>query len=237
MHRDKKLELIQNLFYRSTIKDLWFHLLESYAQPDSVVLEIGSGSGRDNQNILYPSVKKIVGVDLDSRVLGNSFLDEAYNISAYQIEEKLPNTKFDIIYSQMVAEHIDNGEKFITAQLNTLKDEGVLIHSTVSKYYWTSLIQSFVPENIKNWLIKVLGSGRNSEDVFPVHYKLNSKHQIEKICSKCNAKFKIIRQDEPPGYLRRSFILMIIYTLVHKPLQFVLPVIRPTLVFIISKKL
>ena len=201
-----------------------------------MVLEIGSGSGRDNQNVLYPSVKKIVGVDLDGRVLGNPFLDEAYNISAYQIQEKLPNTKFDIIYSQMVAEHIDNGEKFITAQLNVLKDEGVLIHSTVSKYYWTSLIQSFVPENIKNWLIKVLGSGRNSEDVFPVHYKLNSKHQIEKICSKCNAKFKIIRQDEPPGYLRRSFILMIIYTLVHKPLQFVLPVIRPTLVFIVSKK-
>ena len=201
-----------------------------------MVLEIGSGSGRDNQNVLYPSVKKIVGVDLDGRVLGNPFLDEAYNISAYQIQEKLQNTKFDIIYSQMVAEHIDNGEKFITAQLNALKDEGVLIHSTVSKYYWTSLIQSFVPENIKNWLIKVLGSGRDSEDVFPVHYKLNSKHQIEKICSKCNAKFKIIRQDEPPGYLRRSFILMIIYTLVHKPLQFVLPVIRPTLIFIVSKK-
>ena len=236
MHRDKKLELIQKLFYRSTTKDLWFHLLESYAQAYSVVLEIGSGSGRDNQNILYPSVKKIVGVDLDGRVLSNPFLDEAYNISAYQIQEKLPNTKFDIIYSQMVAEHIDNGEKFITAQLNVLKDEGVLIHSTVSKYYWTSLIQSFVPENIKNWLIKVLGSGRDSEDVFPVHYKLNSKHQIEKICSKCNAKFKIIRQDEPPGYLRRSFILMIIYTLVHKPLQFVLPIIRPTLVFIVSKK-
>ncbi|MGI9447064.1 MAG: class I SAM-dependent methyltransferase [Pirellulales bacterium] len=210
--------------------------MDSYAQKHSEILEIGSGSGKNRQNTLYPMSKKIVGLDLDDRVLNNPFLDDAFNISAYQNKEKLPNVKFDIIYSQMVAEHIDDGEKFISVQLSALKDKGVLIHSTVSKYYWTSLINSLVPEGIKNWLIKELGSGRESDDVFPAHYKLNSKHQIEKICKKLNAKFKIIRQDEPPGYLQRSFILMLIYTMVHKPLQFVFPAVRPTFIFIVSKK-
>ena len=236
MKREKKLEIIRNLFYRSSVKDLWFHILESYAQPHSEILEIGSGSGRGKQNTRYPRVQKIVGLDLDDRVLKNPFLDEAFNISATQILEKMPNVKFDIIYSQMVAEHIENGEEFISSQLRRLKDKGVLIHSTVSKYYWTSLINSLVPENIKNWLIKELGSGRESDDVFPAHYTLNSKHQIEKICNECNAEFKIIRQDEPPGYLQRSFILMLIYTMVHKPLQFVFAAIRPTFIFIVSKK-
>lgn len=236
MHRDKKLEFIRNIFYRSSVENLWFHVLESYVQPHFEVLEIGSGSGEGRQNSLYPTVQKIVGLDLDGRVLRNPYLDEAYNINAYDIADKLADTKFDVIYSQMVAEHIDDGVRFISTQLDALRDGGVLIHSTVSKHYWTSIINDFLPENIKNWLIKHLGSGRDAEDVFPAHYQLNSKRQIKKICGDCNAEFKIVRQDEPPGYLRRSITLMLIYTLFHKPLQFVVPSIRPTFIFIVSKK-
>ena len=236
MHRDKKLELIKNIFFRSSIEDFWFHVLKSYAQPHFEVLEIGSGSGKGKQNTLYPTVRKIVGLDLDERVLRNPFLDESYNMNAYEIGTKLADTKFDIIYSHMAAEHIDDGLRFISTQLNALNDGGVLIHSTVSKYYWTSLINDLVPESVKHWLIRKLGSGRAAEDVFPAHYELNSTHQIEKICSGCNAEYKILRQDEPPGYVRRSILLMLLYTLLHKPLQFLIPSIRPTFIFVVSKK-
>ena len=53
----------------------------------------------------------------------------------------------------MVAEHIDDGRKFITNQLSVLTNDGILLHSTVSKYYWTSIINDKVPERLKNWLI------------------------------------------------------------------------------------
>tara|TARA_B100001093_G_C26023068_1_gene674716 strand:- start:189 stop:473 length:285 start_codon:yes stop_codon:yes gene_type:complete len=92
-----------------------------------------------------------------------------------------------------------------------------------------------VPERLKNWLIKTLGSGRNEEDIFPTCYQLNCKKQISDLCDELSLNFEIIRQDEPPGYLRRSFILMFVYFVIHKPLQYVMPSLRPTFIFKIQK--
>ena len=197
----------------------------------SIILEIGSGSGKGKQNTDYPKAMKIVGIDLDARVLENPHLDEAYHANAYALGEVITNTKFDLIYSHMVAEHIDDGKKFVGAQLEFLKNGGKLLHSTVSKYYWTSFINDFVPVRIKNLLIQTLGSGRNAEDIFPAHYKLNSETDIKNICEELSLNYEIIRQDEPPGYLRRSIILMLFYTILHRPLQCIIPPLRPTFIF------
>ncbi len=235
MDKDSKLEIIRRLFWPTAKTDLWFEILSFLAKPHHEILEIGSGSGQGLQNQLYPQVAKVVGLDLDRRVLQNPHLDQALNISAYEINKYLSEIKFDIIYSQMVAEHIDEPDKFISLQLNHLKDEGVLIHSTVSKFYWVSLINDFVPVIWKNWLIKTLGSGREADDIFPAYYKLNSAGQIKTMCKRLKLEYEIIRQDEPPGYLRKSFFLMIVYTLAHKPLQLIFPALRPSFIFILSR--
>ena len=236
MDRDSKLKLIRRLFWPNAKENLWFKVVSSFCKPHFEILEIGSGSGRGLQNKLYPIAAKIVGLDLDKRVLNNPHLDEAFNLSAYDLGEKLEGNKFDIIYSQMVAEHIDDAHRFISTQLEHLKDNGILIHSTVSKYYWVSLINDLISVNLKNWLIKELGGGRGSDDIFPAYYKLNSEKQIKAVCKSLNVNFKIIRQDEPPGYLRRSIILMLIYTLIHKPLQLLFPALRPSFIFTVSKE-
>ena len=235
MDRDKKLEFIRRIFYANQKKDAWFSELEQLCNEESTILEIGSGSGAGKQNLLYPKAKMIVGIDLDERVLRNPNLDVAKNISAYEINEKLSDYKFDLIYSHMVAEHIDDGERFLASQLSALKPGGKILHSTVSKYYWTSLVNDFVPEAIKYWLIENLGSGRKQQDIFPTHYKLNSESQIKKLCGDLNVKYRIVRQDEAPGYFRRSLILMMVYTLFHKPLQFLIPALRPKFIFIVQK--
>jgi 2-polyprenyl-3-methyl-5-hydroxy-6-metoxy-1,4-benzoquinol methylase len=236
MDRDQKLELIRRIFYAKQKEDAWFGVLTELCNEDSTILEIGSGSGTGNQNRLYPRARTIVGIDLDKRVLQNPNLDFAKNISAYAIDENLAEFQFDLIYSHMVAEHIDDAERFLASQLSLLKPGGKILHSTVSKYYWTSLINDFVPEKLKYWLIENLGAGRKQEDVFPVHYKLNSKNQIEKLCKDLDVNYQIFREDEAPGYLRRSIFLMLVYTLVHKPLQFLMPALRAKFFFIIEKK-
>ncbi len=236
MDRQKKLDLITKIFFRKSTPKLWFKLVCENIERNSVVLEIGSGSGQGMQNQDYPKVKKIIGVDLDDRVLNNPYLDSALCIPAHDINKHLHEKNIDCIYSQMVMEHIDNTEHFIATQLNLLSPNGKIIHSTVSKYYWISMINNLVPETTKNWLIKNLGSGRNSEDIFPALYNLNSAQQLCELSKKLSFNYKIVRQDEPPGYLRRSIILMILYTIIHKPLQAIFPALRPTFIFIIWQK-
>lgn len=235
MHRDKKLQIIRDVFYRRKIENLWFQILTEFADKNHDVLEIGSGSGRGKQNQEYPIVNKIVGLDLDERVMENPFLDKAHCIDAYSIDGDILGGNFDLIYSHMVVEHIDDAERFISSQISVLKDGGMILHSTVSKYYWTSLMNEFIPVYLKNFLISSLGSGREADDIFPTHYKLNSEDQVRKVCNDLNLRFEIIRQDEPPGYLRRSFLLMLIYMAIHKPVQFFIPSLRPTFIFKIFK--
>ena len=235
MDREEKLEFIRRIFYTNQKKDAWFYELHKLCSENSTILEIGSGSGAGKQNVLYPKAKITVGIDLDERVLNNPNLDVAKNISAYEIKEKLADYKFDLIYSHMVAEHIDDDKRFLANQLSVLKPDGKILHSTVSKYYWTSLVNDFVPEAIKHWLIENLGSGRKQQDIFPTHYKLNSEWQIKKLCKELNVNYQIIRQDEAPGYLRRSLILMMVYTLFHKPLQLLIPALRPKFIFIVQR--
>ena len=236
MDRDAKLELIRKLFYSKEEKEGWFSELEKLCNEDSTILEIGSGSGIGKQNALYPKARQIVGIDLDERVLDNPNLDVARNISAYEVDKALGDYQFDLIYSHMVAEHIDDDRRFLTSQLALLSPGGKMLHSTVSKYYWTSLINDFVPETFKYWLIEKLGSGRTEQDVFPTHYLLNSERQIRDLSRELGVDYRIIRHDEAPGYLRRSFILMILYTLIHKPLQFLFPALRAKFVFVIEKR-
>tara|TARA_B100001057_G_scaffold497756_1_gene602778 strand:+ start:15354 stop:16073 length:720 start_codon:yes stop_codon:yes gene_type:complete len=236
MDKSEKLEFVRKVFWPKAKMNLWFELVEHFTQPQFGILEIGSGSGKGLQNQLYPNAANIYGLDLDERVLRNPHLNQAFNISAYDIKEKFEDVKFDIIYSHMVAEHISDANRFISTQLDCLKDSGTLIHSTVSKYYWTSLLNYIFPVSLKNWLIRKLGSGREADDIFPAYYELNSEKQIRKVCKNLHAYHKVIRQDEPPGYLRRSLILMFIYTMIHKPLGIIFPALRPTFIFLVSKE-
>jgi SAM-dependent methyltransferase len=235
MNRDEKLKFVKSWFYAGTSFEAWFQTVEQQVKPHMKVCEIGSGSGQGFQNKQYPKAKFIFGMDLDPRVLQNPFLNRAAVGSAYDLEKLVESKKFDVIYSHMVVEHIYNPRKFIEAQVNCLKPDGIIIHSTVSRYYWSSLVNNLVPDRIKNWLIQRLGSGRTSEDTFDAYYKLNSATQVAELAKTLNLDYSISRSDQAPGYLRVSIVLMLIYTTIHKPLQAIFPALRPTLIYSFKK--
>jgi 2-polyprenyl-3-methyl-5-hydroxy-6-metoxy-1,4-benzoquinol methylase len=234
-NRDEKLELVRDWFYAGTSFEAWFAKVTQHVTPDMEVCEIGSGSGKGFQNQQYPNAKFIFGLDLDPRVLQNPFLHKAVLGSALDLPKLAEGRKFDLIYSHMVVEHIDQPLEFISAQVECLKANGTISHSTVSKYYWSSLINNLVPDRIKDLLIEKLGSGRTSEDTFPAHYRLNSEADIARIAKTLGLSYSISRSDQAPGYLRRSLILMLIYTIIHKPLQYFFPALRPTLIYSFKK--
>ena len=233
-NRNEKLRNVEKFFYRNFTHNIWCRIAFGDIKESSNVLEIGSGSGLGQQNALYPSCN-LVGIDLDERVLENPYLKRAFVGSAYSLTEFLEDEQFDVIYSHMVAEHIEFPEAFIAEQLKVLKPGGRLVHSTVSKWYWTSILNIFLPEKIKYWLVKNLGSGRTAQDIFPAFYQLNSAKQIKRVCENLSCSFEIIRQDQLPGYLRRSYLLMIIYLCIHKSLINIVPALKPTFIFVIKK--
>ena len=236
MTRDKKLENIRALFYRDFSFDNWTNRIKSLLSTESSVLEIGAGSGKGHQNFIdYRSLCDFsLGIDLDPRVLDNPNFHENSNISAYELDQ-YKDRKFDLILSNMVAEHIDDPDEFIKQQLALMHSNSQSIHQTVSKYYYSSLANYVVSDRVKFWLIEKLGSGRASKDVFPAHYLLNTKKDLLKLANKHGCEIEVERYRAPPGYLRRSYILMLIYVLIDFPLSFLIPAIQPGIIFTIRK--
>lgn len=236
MQKDHKLRAIESIFYRGFDENAWFDSILRRVRPDSRVLDIGAGSGEGLQNHLSTRGRcaHSVGIDLDPRVMGNPYYDETRQMSAYDLAGSF-DQKFDLIYSTMVAEHIDDADRFIEAQLSVLKPNGIMIHHTVSKYFYTSLLNHIVSEKTKNYLISRLGSGRSPEDIFPAHYLLNSAVDLKALARRHNLNLTVSRYSASPGYLRRSYVLMLLYVIADKPLSTVLPAIKPGLIFTMQR--
>jgi len=235
--RDKKLEVIRKLFYREYSSSNWNDRIRKELSPKTKVLEIGAGSGKGYQNwIDYTSICKYsLGIDLDPRVSQNPNFHETSVTSAYQLEQ-FSETTFDLLLSNMVAEHIDDADKFIEQQLALMGSDSKSIHHTVSKFYYSSLLNYVIPESVKYWLIEKLGSGRPSKDVFPALYKLNSKRMLRALSKRHGCEIEIERYRSPPGYLRRSYILMMVYVIIDLPVTLLFPAMKPGLIFTIKKR-
>jgi SAM-dependent methyltransferase len=229
INRDEKLQWITERFYAGWDKD-WFRDLITREAEDKDVLEIGAGSGTVEG---FKLRGHHVGVDFDPRVMENPYLYEAHIMGGEDIDKL--GKSFDVTFSHMVAEHIEDAQGFVDAQMNCLNPRGRSYHLTASKYYYTSLINDYVPERVKNWLIKNIGSGRDGVDVFPAHYRLNSPKDVAALVNRPGFSCEVYHYDAPPGYLRRSLILMLIYVMIHKPLAWLFPHLKPHILIRISR--
>lgn len=233
--RNSRYEWIQRVFYPRHDKDLWPNLLESAVKDDSIILEIGSGSGQGKQNKSYPRAQLIAGVDPDPRIQNNPFLDEAHTADFADFHEPEYIERFDLIYSRMTLEHVSNASDFVKNISKYLAPGGKSIHLTTSKYYVTSLINDYVPFKMKAWLIKNLGSGNDAENIFDAYYRLNDKKTLDSYASEYGLTVTCSFVEAPPGYVRRSFLLMLIYVICFKPINAFCPSSRPTLTVVFEK--
>lgn len=232
---NKRYEWIQRVFYPRYDRDLWANLLESVVGNESIVLEIGSGSGKGKQNKSYPRARLVAGVDPDPRIQNNPFLDEAHTTDFADFDDAKSIEKFDFIFSRMTLEHVSNAPGFVRNISKYLAPGGKSAHLTTSKYYITSIINNYVPFKIKAWLIKNLGSGNDAENIFDAYYRLNDKKALESFAFENGLTVTCNFVDAPPGYLRRSLLLMLIYVIFFKPINALIPSSRPTLIVVFEK--
>ena len=110
---------------------------------------------------------------------------------------------FDIIFCNNVFEHIEFPDKVLSEIFRVLKKEGCFLFKTPNKFHYMPLIASITPL----WFHKIYNSirGREMEDTFPTHYKLNSKKDIKNELNKYGFKNTTIKLKEGrPEYLRIS---------------------------------
>jgi ubiquinone/menaquinone biosynthesis C-methylase UbiE len=144
----------------------------------------------DQQAALARRAGFFVGVDVDGALLEHPLL----GARVIGLGGHLPfaDASFDLLTANMVVEHIPEPEEFLRDIRRVLKPGGRFLFHTPNYVYYLIFLASFVPDAVKKPIIRVL-EHRKAEDVFPTHYQMNTREQVESVARRCG--FEVERLD------------------------------------------
>ena len=192
------------------LKHLYQHISEQ-----SVVLDVGAGAGTLNRYDLKGRVGRIVGVDLDPRVIANPLLDEGFCCPISELP--FNDSSIDLAFSIYVLEHIQDPRSFCREIQRVLKPGGIFMAITPSRFHYVSLISRFTPLAVHNWVRK--GHGVSRDDTFETYYRMNSRQQLRvAFCKECQFEEELFLAREFSPYYLRSLLPLYMLGIVYEKL-------------------
>jgi len=183
-----------------------------------LMMDAGCGHSSGITFDLDPNIK-LVGADLVFDDLKNN---KKVNFRIVSDLNNIPirDNSLDIVYSNMVIEHLPEPNKFFNEISRIVKGGGYFILATPCIYNIVVIVNKILPD----WLSSLLSSwltGKDSTDVFPAFYRANSIRKIRKLIS--DTEFEevdlIMYQPPPSAFVFSEIICKIIilyYKLINK---------------------
>lgn len=173
--------------------------IRSILTPDTNVLDLGAGAGIVAAMNFRGEARKICGIDLDSRVIENPFLDEGRVCDADSIP--YPNDSFDLIFSDNVFEHLERPELVLREAARVLKPGGRLLFKTPNRRHYMPLIARMTPHRFHQFVNRL--RGRAEADTFPTFYRANTPHAVRSLANRTGFLVRRVELIESrPEYLR-----------------------------------
>lgn len=186
-------------------------------RPDMTVMDLGAGRGaqllveptsyRTRLATLRGKVAKVIGVDVDDAVFENPYLDEAGLIEIGK-PYPFPDGTFDLILSDWVLEHVANPAEFAAEIDRVLKPGGWFCARTPNRWGMVGLATNLIPNRLHTRTLSKLQPGRQSQDVFPTEYRLNTLGRLRAAFPADRwENYSYLTNPEPP-YVQKSLLAM-----------------------------
>jgi 2-polyprenyl-3-methyl-5-hydroxy-6-metoxy-1,4-benzoquinol methylase len=94
--------------------------------------------------------------------------------------------------ANMVVEHLDNPRIQFAEISRVLKPSGIFIFHTVNETGYFAAMRKITPKPLVKKLARLL-DGRQSDDVFEVHYKANREEQIKRLAQETGFELETIK--------------------------------------------
>ena len=166
----------------------FYQRINSLMKPTDTVLDIGAGRGqghldddcnyRKQLRTFRGRVGKVIGIDVDTVVVDNPSLDEAYVIK----DDRFPlaDASVDLAFSDHTFEHVADPYSFAQEVHRVLKPGGWLCARTPNRRGYISLASRIIPDRLHAAVLKRAQPGRKAEDVFPTTYLLNTSGALSR---------------------------------------------------------
>lgn len=178
-------------------------VLECFLNSESRVLDYGAGRGALPQMRLKGRVAQVTGVDPDSGVLANPYLDEAKLLPLPDGSIPYPDNYFDVVFAANVLEHIPNPVATFREVRRVLRPGGVFLAKTPNKRHYVPLIARLTPHRFHAWINAK--RGREHRDTFPTLYRCNTGSDVRRVAAAAGFIVEKIEHVEGrPEYLRIS---------------------------------
>jgi len=197
---------LDRIFY-PTFQDNWDDALFreeilSVIRPYQHVLDLGAGAGIVAQMNFRGRAARICGVDPDTRVESNPYLNEG----KIGVGESIPypDLSFDVVFADNVLEHLDDPPAVFSEIHRVLKPGGLFLAKTPNRWHYMPIIAQLTPHAFHQFFNRL--RGRTSRDTFPTRYKVNSPGAVRRQAAMAGFEVEGIRLSEGrPEYLRMTF--------------------------------
>lgn len=227
-------------FTRRDSTMLFYSLIHAVLKPDHVVLDFGAGRGAQAETpyaykrdliTLRGKVQLVVGVDVDPAVLENPIVDEAH---VFIPGRPLPfeDGAFDVIFSDWVAEHVDDPASFVAEVDRLLKPGGWFFARTPNRFGAIAIGATLIPNALHTAVLSRLQPDRKDKDVFPTRYRMNTVGAVKRLFPRDRWRNHTTTIDSELMYVARSRILFALSEFIG-PL---LPSALRSMLFIMAQK-
>lgn len=187
--------------------------VNSFISSSSIVLDVGCGRGsymgdpvsvRRELRIIKGKCKKVIGIDTDKTARENPCIDDFRLIegSSWPVEDGF----IDVCICDNVLEHIVEPENFFSECRRVIKQGGYLCIRTPNLLSYFGLFSKLIPNRLHCKTVTKIQNIRESQDVFPVFYRCNTKKRVSNMFKKYCFDACVLGYESEPSYLSFSLI-------------------------------
>lgn len=145
----------------------------------------------EQEKNLIEKAGNVVGIDYD---LPSLLKHKTIKTKVQAVIDFLPfkNGFFDVATANMVVEHLSNPQIQFNEVSRVLKPGGIFIFHTPNEYGYFSVARKLIPKVLVKKMAKMLDD-RESDDVFEVHYKANTKQKIKALAEETGFEIEQIK--------------------------------------------
>jgi ubiquinone/menaquinone biosynthesis C-methylase UbiE len=174
-------------------------LLSRLIDDSATVLEIGCGHDTRMAEQLVSLAREVHGAD-------PAWVEDCCHAmirtvaSAYALP--YADESFDVVTCKCVLEHLKEPLSALKEVGRVLKDDGLFVFLTPSRYDYVSLISRVIPNRLHPSIVRSL-EGRSEPDTFPTYYRANSARQLRRLASQAGFDVEMLQYRNHYPYLLR----------------------------------